>query len=126
MGRSTLSNYTNTLRACVLPTFKDMDIKTINRKAIQDFLTKQAKKYSKSYLKSMTVTLCMTLAWAEQNGYLQQPNGWLEGIRLPKGNARSESLAHGAIAETNLGLCGATAGAVVVAGAAVGSSRAAR
>ena len=27
---------------------------------------------------------CMTLAWAEQNGYLQQPNGWLEGIRLPR------------------------------------------
>jgi len=84
LGRSTLANYSNTLRACVLPTFKDRDIKTINRKAIQDFLTKQAKTYSKSYLKSMRVTLCMTLAWAEQNGYIQQPNGWLDGIRLPR------------------------------------------
>jgi integrase len=84
LGRSTLANYSNTLRACVLPTFKDRDIKTINRKAIQDFLAKQAKTYSKSYLKSMRVTLCMTLAWAEQNGYIQQPNGWLDGIRLPR------------------------------------------
>jgi hypothetical protein len=32
----------------------------------------------------MRVTLCMTLAWAEQNGYIQQPNGWLDGIRLPR------------------------------------------
>jgi integrase len=26
----------------------------------------------------------MTLAWAERNGEIQQPNGWLDGIRLPK------------------------------------------
>jgi integrase len=26
----------------------------------------------------------MTLAWAGQNGYIQQPSGWLDGIRLPR------------------------------------------
>jgi integrase len=84
LDEGSLNNYSNTLRACVLPTFANTDVRTITRKSIQDFLTKQAKKYSKSYVKSMRVTLCMTLAWAEQNGYLQQPNGWLEGIRLPR------------------------------------------
>jgi len=84
LDEGSLNNYSNTLRACVLPTFASTDVRTITRKSIQDFLTKQAKKYSKSYVKSMRVTLCMTLAWAEQNGYLQQPNGWLEGIRLPR------------------------------------------
>ena len=84
LGRSRWQTTATLYGLCVLPTFKDRDIKTINRKAIQDFLTKQAKTYSKSYLKSMRVTLCMTLAWAEQNGYIQQPNGWLDGIRLPR------------------------------------------
>jgi len=84
LGHSTLTHYSNALRAYVLPVFRDRDIQTINRKAIQDFLTLQAKKYSTSSLKSMRLTLCMTLAWAEQNGYIRQPNGWLEGIRLPK------------------------------------------
>jgi integrase len=67
-----------------LPVFANTDIRTITRKSIQDFLTKQAKKYSKSYVKSMRVVLCMTPAWAEQNGYLEQLNGWLESIRLPR------------------------------------------
>jgi hypothetical protein len=84
LGRSTLANYSNTLRACVVPTFGKQDVRTINRKAIQDFLTMQAKTYSKSYLKSMRVVLCMTLNWAGQNGCLEQPAGWLDGIRLPR------------------------------------------
>jgi hypothetical protein len=84
LGRSTLANYSNTLRACVLPTFKDRDIKTINRKAIQDFLTKQAKTYSKSYLKSMRVTLCMTLAWAEQATSSNRMDGLMASVSLGK------------------------------------------
>jgi integrase len=84
LDEGTLESYSNTLRACVLPTFGNTDVRTITRKSIQDFLTKQAKTYSKSYVKSMRVTLCMTLEWAEQIGYLEQPNGWLEGIRLPR------------------------------------------
>jgi integrase len=67
-----------------VPTFGKQDVRTINRKAIQDFLTMQAKTYSKSYLKSMRVVLCVTLNWAGQNGCLEQPAGWLDGIRLPR------------------------------------------
>jgi integrase len=84
LGNSTLANYSNALRAYVIPTFKDTDIRTITRKNIQDFLVVQAKKYGQSALKTMRLVMRMTLAWGEQNGYLQQPNGWLLGIRLPK------------------------------------------
>jgi integrase len=85
---STFDNYSNSLRACVLPTFKDTDIRTIIRKTVQDFLVLQAKKYGQSSLKTMRLVLAMTLGWGEQNGYFHgspaHPNGWLEGIRIPK------------------------------------------
>ena len=32
----------------------------------------------------MRLVMCMTLKWAEQNGDVKQPNGWLDGIRIPK------------------------------------------
>jgi hypothetical protein len=82
---STLKHYSDALNAYVLPTFKDVDITTVNRMAIQTFLAKQAKKYSKSSLKSMRLVLTMILGWGEKNGDItNQPHGWLEGIRLPK------------------------------------------
>ena len=56
----------------------------LNRKAIQDCLATQAEKYSRSSLRSLRLVMCMTLAWAERNGYIRRPNGWLDGIRLPK------------------------------------------
>jgi integrase len=84
LGRVTMAHYSNALRANVIPTFGDHDIQTINRKSIQSFLAKQAEKYSRSSLRSMRLVLCMTLGWAERNGEIQQPNGWLDGIRLPK------------------------------------------
>src|ERR1700733_1222661 len=74
LGRATMAHYTNALRADVIPTFGDHDIQTINRKSIQSFLAKQAKKYSRSSLRSMRLVLCMTLGWAEKNGEIQQPN----------------------------------------------------
>jgi integrase len=84
LGRSTLVHYSNTLRACVLPTFGKRNIYTIDRNSIQLFLAEQAKKYSLSYIRSMRITLCMVLGWAEKNSLIQQPNGWLQGIRLPR------------------------------------------
>lgn len=84
LDNSTLKNYSNAMRAYVIPTFADTDIRTITRKTIQDFLVVQAKKYGQSALKTMRLVLRMTLAWAEQNGDLHQPNGWLVRIRLPK------------------------------------------
>jgi len=84
LGQSTLQHYISALRAYVTPDFANRDIRTINRKAVQDCLTKQAEKYSRSSLRSLRLVMRMTLAWAERNGYIRQPSGWLDGIRLPK------------------------------------------
>jgi integrase len=84
---SSLKHYSDALRAYVLPTFGNKDIRSINREAVELFLASQAAKYSRSSLRSMRVTLCMILTWAEKNGEFQQqpqPHGWVEGIRLPK------------------------------------------
>jgi len=84
MGDSTLAHYNNALRAYVLPTLKDRTLDSIQREDITKLLNLQAKKYSRSSLRSMRLVMCMTLAWAEKNSYIQRPTGWLDGIRLPK------------------------------------------
>jgi hypothetical protein len=35
-------------------------------------------------LENLRLVMCMTLAWAEKNSYIQRPTGWLSAIRLPK------------------------------------------
>jgi hypothetical protein len=84
LDSSTLKHYSDALRAYILPTFKDTDIVTITRQTVQEFLVRQAKKYSKSSLKSMKLVLRMILTWAKPNGDIKQPDGWLAGIRLSK------------------------------------------
>jgi integrase len=84
LGHSTLAHYSNALRAYVLPALKDRTLDSIQRQDISKLLNSQAKKYSKSSLRSMRLVMCMTLAWAEKNSYIQRPTGWLDGIRLPK------------------------------------------
>jgi integrase len=87
MSSSTLAHYANALRAYILPTLKDLALDDIQREDITKLLNSQARKYSKSSLKSMRLVMCMTLAWAERNGYIERPTGWLDGIRLPKKTA---------------------------------------
>jgi integrase len=85
LGNTTFNHYSNALRAYVEPTWADRAVDSINRAAIQEFLAEQAKDYSKSSLKSMRLVLQQVLGWAEKNGDLKaRPQGWLEGIRLPK------------------------------------------
>ena len=76
--------YSDALSAYVLPTWKDYAIDSIQREDITNFLNSQAAKYSRSSLKSMRLVLIMTLTWAERNGYITRPTGWLDGIRLPR------------------------------------------
>ena len=84
MGETTLTHYTNALRASVLPKWKDRSIDSIQREHITNLLNSQAAKYSKSSLRSMRLVLCMTLGWAERNGYIKRPTGWLDRIKLPR------------------------------------------
>ena len=84
MSNNTLKHYSDALRAYVLPTWKDYAIDSIQREDITNLLNSQAAKYSRSSLKSMRLVLVMTLTWAERNGYITRPTGWLDGIRLPR------------------------------------------
>lgn len=61
LGTATLGHYTAALRAYVLPKWTDRRIDTINREAIQELLSKQAKKYSRSSLKSLRLVVQMVL-----------------------------------------------------------------
>ena len=49
---SSLKHYSDALRAYILPTFGNKDIRSINREAIELFLASQAAKYSRSSLRS--------------------------------------------------------------------------
>jgi hypothetical protein len=69
---STLAHYTNALRAYVRPHFGERNIKDITKEDIKLFLNEKAKNYSKSSLRSMRVVLGLTLAWANDNGWLDR------------------------------------------------------
>jgi len=84
MSEPTLDHYSNALRSLVLPRWKDRNIDSIQREDITNLLNSQAAKYSRSSLKSMRLVVTMTLAWAERNSYIKRPNGWLDGIKLPR------------------------------------------
>lgn len=82
MKPTTLRHYQNTLRAYVIPAFGTWKISSINREDVQTFLANQAKKYSKSTLRSMRVVLGLTLGWAKNCGWL--PHNPCDGVRLPR------------------------------------------
>jgi integrase len=79
---STLNHYVNALRAYVLPVFGDHKIALINRENIQAFLADRAQRYSESALRSMRVTLGLTLGWATDCGWLEKNP--CRRIKLPK------------------------------------------
>jgi len=84
MGETTLKHYVDALSAYILPSWKGRRLDSIQREDITKLLNTQATNYSQSSLRSMRLVLRMTLAWAERNGYLQRPTGWLEGIKIPR------------------------------------------
>lgn len=78
---STMLHYDNALRMYVLPAFGSRKIASISREDIQRFLTKQAKTYSTSALRSMRTALGQTLGWAEDCGWIKNP---CRRIKLPQ------------------------------------------
>lgn len=84
MSDNALAHYTNALRASVTPAFKNRTIDSIQREDITALLNLQAKKYGRSSLRSLRLVVTMNMSWAERNGYIERPHGWLHGIRLPK------------------------------------------
>lgn len=82
MKPTTLGHYRNALNAYVLPTFGDRKINTVNREEVQIFLAEQARRYSKSSLRSMKVVLGITFGWACDCGWLSKNP--CERLRLPR------------------------------------------
>jgi integrase len=82
MKTSTLDHYQNALKAYLLPTFGERDVKRITREEIQLFLSKKAASYSHSSLRSMRVVLSLVLGWGANSQYLER-NPCVK-IRLPK------------------------------------------
>jgi excisionase family DNA binding protein len=81
MKPSTLTHYKNCLRYCVAPTFSKRRISDITREDIQTFLASQAKKYSKSVLRSARTVLSLTLGWAKNCGWIERNP--CAGVKLP-------------------------------------------
>ncbi len=69
--------------------FKDRSIADIQRKDVQQLLNDQATKYSESTLRSIKVALRKVLLYAEVNGYVERPTGWLNGIALAETHGRN-------------------------------------
>ena len=65
----------------VLPVFANRKIATINREMVQKFLAEKAKNYSRSSLRSMRVTIGLTLKWAAACGWIDKNP--CTGVRLP-------------------------------------------
>jgi len=81
MKGSTFEHYVNALSTYVVPVFGDRKIAEITREEIQNFLVEQAKKYSKSTLRSMRIVLSLTLGWAQANKWVESP---CVRIKLPR------------------------------------------
>jgi integrase len=69
---STFDHYVAALNAYVLPEFGNRRITAIDREQIQKFLAFKAKTYSRSTLRSMRVTLGLTLRWAVDCGWIEK------------------------------------------------------
>ena len=84
LGEATRKHYENAVNAYVLPHWKKRKIDTIHRVDVTTLLNAKAMRFSRSSLRSMRLVMRLTLEWAERNGYIQRPNGWLDGIKLPR------------------------------------------
>ena len=82
LGESTFKHYCNALRTYTIPQFGERAVNQITREEIQTFLNEKAKNYSTSSLRSMRVTLSLTLEWARQNHWITSNPA--AKLRLPK------------------------------------------
>jgi len=70
LADNTLGKYVYAIRAYLVPQFGTWALDRINREEIQKFFNDKATKYSKASLKSMRVSLSLTLECAKQNHWI--------------------------------------------------------
>jgi excisionase family DNA binding protein len=79
---TTGTHYRNALRAYVVPAFGKRNISTIKRFDVETFLAQQSKKYSRSTLRSMRVSLSLVMSWAVACGWIDKNP--CAGVKLPR------------------------------------------
>lgn len=79
---TTAGHYKNALRAYVVPAFGKRKISTIGRFDVETFLAQKAKKYSRSTLRSMRVSLSLVMSWAASCGWIEKNP--CAGVKLPR------------------------------------------
>ncbi len=79
---TTAEHYQNALRAYIVPAFGKRKISTIGRFDVETFLAQQSKKYSRSTLRSMRVSLSLVMSWAVSCEWIQKNP--CAGVKLPR------------------------------------------
>jgi integrase len=79
---TTGAHYRNALRAYVIPAFGKRKISTIGRFDVETFLSQHSKKYSRSTLRSMRVSLSLVMSWAVACGWIAKNP--CAGVKLPR------------------------------------------
>lgn len=79
---TTAKHYQNALRAYVVPAFGKRKISTIGRFDVETFLAQQSKKYSRSTLRSMRVSLSLVMSWAVSCEWIEKNP--CAGVKLPR------------------------------------------
>ena len=79
---TTGAHYRNALRAHVIPAFGKRKISTIGRFDVETFLSQHSKKYSRSTLRSMRVSLSLVMSWAVACGWIGKNP--CAGVKLPR------------------------------------------
>ena len=79
---TTGAHYRNALRAYVIPAFGKRKISTIGRFDVETFLSQHSKKYSRSTLRSMRVSLSLVMSWAVACRWIAKNP--CAGVKLPR------------------------------------------
>lgn len=81
MKSSTATHYQHALRA-ITPLFGPLEVATITRHDVEQFVQDRARTYSRSSLRSFRTTLSLVLGYAVSNGWIEKNP--VIGIRLPR------------------------------------------
>ena len=81
MKLSTVNHYQHALRA-ITPVFGLVEVATITRHDVEQFVQDRARKYSRSSLHSFRTTLSLVLGYAVSNGWIEKNP--VIGLRLPR------------------------------------------
>jgi len=78
---TTAANYQHVLRARVVPTFGEMQVRNMGRYEVELFLAENAKMYCRNTLRGMRASLSGVMSWAVRCGWLEKNP--CSGVKLP-------------------------------------------